>query len=101
MPDAPPSFRPGWYKPPPKQGHPDRIRGRKLQRLRAQVFMEEPLCRMCAEIGLVSPSEELDHVVPLSSGGGNERANLQALCKPCHASKTAGERMGALSKSGA
>lgn len=34
---------------------------------------------------------ELDHVVPLIDGGGHELSNLQTLCTPCHARKTAAE----------
>jgi len=34
---------------------------------------------------------ELDHVVPLADGGGHALANLQTLCTPCHARKTASE----------
>lgn len=26
----------------------------------------------------------VDHIVPKSQGGGNELANLQTLCRPCH-----------------
>jgi Zn finger protein HypA/HybF involved in hydrogenase expression len=31
---------------------------------------------------------EIDHIRPLSNGGGNDESNLQALCKKCHADKT-------------
>ena len=36
---------------------------------------------------------EVDHVRPLDKGGDPwALANLQALCRPCHFAKTAGER---------
>lgn len=34
---------------------------------------------------------ELDHIVPLIDEGSHEDDNLQTLCTPCHASKTADE----------
>lgn len=36
---------------------------------------------------------ELDHIVPLFKGGADDDSNLQGLCSPCHAAKTA-EDMG-------
>jgi len=42
----------------------------------------------------VRAADEVDHIVPLSRGGGDERSNLQPLCRPCHAAKTARERHG-------
>lgn len=50
----------------------------------------------CANCGCVGPLET-DHVVPLHRGGKDEWSNLQSLCVPCHAAKTAreaGERAG-------
>ena len=32
---------------------------------------------------------EIDHIIELASGGTNTLDNLQPLCKPCHAIKTA------------
>ncbi len=36
---------------------------------------------------------EVDHIVPVSAGGGHDLANLQALCRADHARKT-GEQHG-------
>lgn len=43
-------------------------------------------CEMCRN---TFPKERLtiDHIVPVSKGGGNERSNLQMLCQPCHSEK--------------
>ena len=50
--------------------------------------------RMCAECyrqGFVRFGDELDHIAPLWKGGSNDPRNLQWLCTPCHAEKTARE----------
>jgi 5-methylcytosine-specific restriction endonuclease McrA len=60
--------------------------GYAWQKLRAQVLKEEPNCAMCG-----APANNVDHRVPKSSGGGDDRDNLRALCGPCHHSKSAGE----------
>lgn len=70
-----------------KQVH-ERIRGRKGVKYRKAVRDSEPLCRKCAERGRVTVATEIDHIVPLSEGGSNDRSNLQPLCKACHAAKT-------------
>lgn len=57
--------------------------------LRAQVLREEPTCRSCGE-----PSTTVDHIIPRTQGGGDERSNLQALCKRCHGNKTQRESLG-------
>ena len=35
---------------------------------------------------------EIDHIIPLASGGSNEVENLQPLCVDCHLTKTESER---------
>jgi 5-methylcytosine-specific restriction endonuclease McrA len=60
------------------------IRRRQLARV--------PLCQGCP--GTV-PAVEVDHVVPLSQGGSKrDPANLQSLCRACHATKTSEEKYG-------
>ncbi|MCW3837825.1 HNH endonuclease [Sphingomonas canadensis] len=97
MPRQAPRFRPPGWKPkepwakPPHQAD-NRKRGRAGQRDRATVLREEPLCRRCLERGLTAASVEVDHIVPLARGGGDERSNKQGLCKACHDAKSAEER---------
>jgi 5-methylcytosine-specific restriction protein A len=71
----------------PDQTH-TRIRGRKLQRLRARLFLQNPLCVACSARGLVEIATELDHIKALVHGGTNDDENLQGLCKACHTAKT-------------
>lgn len=69
-----------------------RIRGRKLQQLRAAWFSQHPLCVKCEERNLVTLAVELDHRIPLHQGGTDEPSNWQGLCKPCHIEKSVTER---------
>jgi len=49
------------------------------------------LCQVCKAEGRLTYGTEVDHIVPKSEGGGDGYANLQAICKPCHARKTTAE----------
>ena len=101
MPTKPPTFRPmgaqlarkAWE--PSARPRVERIRGRAGMKLRAQIRAEEPLCRMCLALDLVTATAEIDHIVPLTAGGTNDRGNFQGLCGPCHEAKSATERHGA------
>ena len=48
------------------------------------------LCRRCkCLLDAIGVKFEVDHRIALALGGTNERTNLEALCVPCHAKKTA------------
>ncbi len=66
-----------------------RLRGRPLQTLRRRLLSAQPLCVACQRAGRLTVASELDHIVALVNGGGNEEENLQSLCAPCHVDKTA------------
>ena len=53
-----------------------------------------PLCVSCQEQGITTQATEVDHIQRRAEGGSDEWANLQALCKPCHSTKTATEGRG-------
>jgi 5-methylcytosine-specific restriction protein A len=72
-----------------KREHPSRIRGRKLQAIRARHFAKFPLCVDCEANGKVRLATELDHIQALTNGGQDTQDNRQGLCKPCHEAKTA------------
>lgn len=55
--------------------------------MRTLVLREEPLCRYCGK----ARSTVVDHMIPLSQGGGSYRGNLTGSCKPCHDRKTGKE----------
>lgn len=69
-----------------------RTRGNQWERLRQRTLAQDHgLCRACRAIGLVTLAEEVDHITPLWAGGTDAEDNRQALCRPCHAAKTAHE----------
>jgi 5-methylcytosine-specific restriction protein A len=96
VPTQPPRFAfvkrpaaPKSWERPGKNAH-RRKRGRAGQRDRAQILLEEPVCRACLEQGLITASEEVDHIRDdLPDELWDARENKQALCKACHKAKTA------------
>ncbi len=71
----------------------DRVYGGKWRKVRRVVLAEEPLCRICREAGRSTPAADVDHIVPWRRGGAlYALENLQPVCRPCHAAKTARER---------
>lgn len=55
---------------------------------RAILLAQSYRCAYC-DADLRKVRRHLDHVVPISRGGRNDRANLQYLCQPCNLSKGA------------
>lgn len=59
-------------------------------------FMADPvngLCVECAKRGVDTIATECDHILPIKKGGeALDPANLQPLCRSCHASKSAREK---------
>ena len=51
-------------------------------RVRQMLEQNEP----CNHCGITA--EQIDHILPLALGGTDDWTNLQALCKPCHGTKT-------------
>lgn len=69
-----------------------RIRGRKLQRLRKELFNKQPLCVICEKEGRVRVATIRDHIINLASPGGTDTEdNVQAICEECHMVKTQNE----------
>lgn len=59
--------------------------GRGWRRVRDSYIRRHPLCESCAELGLTVPAAEVHHRLPLARGGTDDRDNLIALCRSCHA----------------
>lgn len=69
----------------------DRLRGGAWQSLREQVLRRDNgVCVLCC----AAVATEVDHVVPLASGGSNAVTNLQSVCGPCHAAKSRAQAAG-------
>ena len=60
--------------------------GHTWQKIRAAYLSAHPLCDMCLAEGKCIAATVVHHRVPLADGGGNDPANLQALCQRCHSS---------------
>ncbi|MGI8657415.1 MAG: HNH endonuclease [Candidatus Limnocylindria bacterium] len=59
--------------------------------------MASPAGVGAALTGVGPTASEVDHILPRARGGGDE-GNLQSLCHPCHAAKSAQERAHARSE---
>jgi 5-methylcytosine-specific restriction enzyme A len=77
-----------------------RVRGRRLQQLRAQLFAAEPWCVACLRLGRRTRATIRDHVIPLAEGGSDDEANVQALCQACSDAKTQAEAQRGMSRYG-
>ena len=67
-----------------------RRRGRVQNRKRGDLLgLFEDYLKMCAYCGakLTSSTMQIDHLVPLKSGGSDETENLVACCRSCNSSK--------------
>jgi 5-methylcytosine-specific restriction protein A len=65
----------------------------RWRKAREAFIRRHPLCAECERRGRLTPSREVDHIVPHKGDKTlfwDER-NWQALCKPCHSTKTASE----------
>jgi 5-methylcytosine-specific restriction protein A len=83
--------RPAW-------GHAQpvaRVRGRRLQQLRYQLFRGQPFCARCH----VAVATIRDHVVPLAEGGSDLESNTQGLCQACSDAKTQTEARRGMARS--
>ncbi|WP_431471940.1 HNH endonuclease [Nonlabens sp. SCSIO 43208] len=58
-----------------------------------KLFLENnPLCIHCERLGVTTPANVVDHIIPISEGGDKlNTKNLQPLCKKCHEKKSASE----------
>lgn len=58
--------------------------GRSWKRIRDRYAREHPFCEKCFENGVMTPVEEVHHILPISQGGTHDPSNLMSLCQSCH-----------------
>lgn len=75
----------------PEEPKGSRLRGRAGVEQRKRRLAAEPICRHCAAKGIVTLATVPDHITPMAMGGSDTDDNIQCLCEPCHAIKTAAE----------
>ncbi len=63
--------------------------GRAWTRIRNRYAAAHPFCEDCYKRGILTPMEEVHHILPLSRGGTHADDNLMSLCKSCHSRITA------------
>lgn len=80
-----------------RQPHQRLYDRRAWHRIRARQLIQEPLCRLCKEIGIDEPAAVADHIIP-HKGDWNlffDAGNIQSLCIAHHNSaKQQIERLG-------
>lgn len=74
-----------------KLARDSRMTGERLQRLRLELWVQNPLCKSCLKLTQYPYGFHIDHIVPLWQGGGENAANRQLLCVNCHDLKTIAE----------
>ena len=63
--------------------------GRAWIRIRNRYAAAHPFCEDCYKRGILTPMEEVHHILPLSRGGTHADNHLLSLCKSCHSRITA------------
>ena len=62
----------------------------RWRRYRDAYVKRHPLCVHCLQQGRTTATALVDHIKPIADGGARlDDSNLQALCRACHAVKTA------------
>lgn len=69
-----------------KAGATPRLRGDTWMKIRRTALLAGGF--RCVDCGHVSPTNEIDHEIPLEQGGSNDQSNLRIRCIPCHAEKS-------------
>lgn len=65
--------------------------GWRWRKLRRMVLARQPVC---AVVGCMRLTVDIDHIVPKARGGRDAMDNLQGLCRSHHSQKTARENAG-------
>lgn len=63
--------------------------------LRRRILVDNPMCQMCTARGVDELATDVDHITPVEDGGEPwALSNLRPLCRSCHSSRHARERVG-------
>jgi 5-methylcytosine-specific restriction protein A len=68
--------------------------GRPWRRKRERILERDKYlckCTECIKNNLLTPADEVDHIIPISQGGSDDDSNLAAINHECHKRKTAAE----------
>jgi 5-methylcytosine-specific restriction endonuclease McrA len=77
----------GWAIRPPKGN--SYTYGSDWQRVRLVVFQRDGFACQLRYPGCLGKATEVDHIIQPRDGGTADPANLRAVCKRCHATRTA------------
>lgn len=67
--------------------------GTAWDKLRQQILKRDGyLCQPCKRQGIFTEATQVDHLKRKADGGTDDKANLEATCKPCHDAKTTAEK---------
>ena len=56
----------------------------RYKKLRNLYIQQHPLCEECLKRELLTPAEEVHHILPVKWGGKHSFENFMALCQSCH-----------------
>ena len=73
---------------------------KEWREIRSYILSTHPLCTHCLKEDILTPAEEIDHIIPLHIDPSKrlDLTNLQPLCKKCHSTKTYKETLAPLSE---
>lgn len=54
------------------------------RKIRAAYVAANPLCEECLKHNILTPVEEVHHILPIKQGGTHSFDNLMSLCHSCH-----------------
>ena len=74
----------------PSHTSPDPRKTFAYQRARLQVLAEEHVCWICGQPAARDDPLTADHIIPVASGGSNDRRNLRAAHRSCNSRRGIG-----------